>query len=174
MLGILCVIFIELQIIRSTHMKYKVEKILDGYSICFRQWEAAHSHCHFLHGYAIYFKLYFESEQLDSYNWVWDFAWMKHPDNKIDGLQVKDWFSYMFDHTVIVAEDDPKIAEFKRLGEQGVIQLRTLPVLSCERIAAYVLNQVGKLVSEQTQGRVMLRRVDVFEHNKNCASAEIG
>ena len=154
-------------------MKYKVEKILDGFSVCFRQWEAIHSHCQYLHGYAIYFKLYFETNQLDSYNWVWDFAWLKQPQNKIEGMQVKQWFKYMFDHTVIVAENDPEIEQFKQLAEKNIIQLRTLPTLSCERLAELILKKVGDLVSNCTSNNVQLTRVDVFEHSKNCASAMI-
>ena len=39
--------------------RYKiVEKYLDGFSTCFRQWNATHSHCRFLHGYAISFRLH--------------------------------------------------------------------------------------------------------------------
>lgn len=154
-------------------MRYRVEKILDGFSVCFRQWEAEHSHCQFLHGYAIYFKLHFQAYTLDSYNWVWDFAWLKHPENQIDGRQVKAWFAYMFDHTVLIAENDPKLALIKQLSENGVIQLRIMPEVSCERIAQYVLEKVGALIAEQTQLRVKLSRVDVFEHPNNCASAEI-
>jgi len=154
-------------------MKYKVEKILDGYSVCFRQWQAEHSHCKYLHGYALYFKLYFETEKLDDYNWVWDFAWLKCPENKINGRPVIEWFAYMFDHTVIVAEDDPELEKFEKMAEDDIIQLRLMPTLSCERIAEYILNKIGPLVSGMSKNNVVLRRVDVLEHSKNCASAEI-
>jgi 6-pyruvoyltetrahydropterin/6-carboxytetrahydropterin synthase len=154
-------------------MKYRVEKVLDGFSICFRQWQATHSHCHFLHGYAVSFKLYFETSDLDMYNWVWDFGWLKNKDYQIDGKQVKEWFNYMFDHTVLVAEDDPEFNTFKTLEEKGMIQLRVVPQQSCEKTAEFVLLKLGKLILKHSNNRVSLKRVDVFEHDKNCASCEI-
>ncbi|MDA7742282.1 6-carboxytetrahydropterin synthase [Francisellaceae bacterium] len=154
-------------------MIYRVEKVLDGFSICFRQWQATHSHCHFLHGYAISFKLHFQTEDLDTYNWVWDFGWLKNPDYKIDGMTAKDWFSYMFDHTTIIAEDDPHFDKFKSLEAEGILQLRVVPQQSCEKMAEFVLQKVGTLVTEFSNGRVQLNKVDVFEHDKNAASCEI-
>ena len=66
------------------------------------------THCRFLHGYGISFKVYFEGE-LDHRNWVWDFGGMKRAKTKIDGKSPKEWMDYMFDHTVIIAEDDPHL-----------------------------------------------------------------
>ena len=79
-----------------------------GLSCCFRQWRATHSHCSTLHGYSIGIKLVFESETLDDRNWVFDFGGLK---------QFKDWSEYMFDHTLIVAEDDPHMDFFKAMSE---------------------------------------------------------
>ena len=153
-------------------MKYQVEKILDGYSVCFRQWQARHSHCCYLHGYALYFKLCFEARTLDEHQWVWDFAWLKNCAHKIEGRQASDWFAYMFDHTVLAAEDDPELASFQDWHRRGLIQLRVLPEVSCERIAGLILDKVGNLVARASDSRVRLRRVAVYEHEKNCALAE--
>ena len=154
-------------------MKYKIEKVLDGFSICFRQWQATHSHCHFLHGYAISFKLYFEANSLDQCNWVWDFGWMKDHKYTIDNRQVKEWFNFMFDHTTIIAEDDPELDTFIQLSKNNIIQLRIIPHQSCEKIAEFVLLKLNKLVTHHSNDRVLLRRVDVYEHDKNCASCEL-
>jgi 6-pyruvoyltetrahydropterin/6-carboxytetrahydropterin synthase len=151
-------------------MKYCVEKFLDGYTVCFRQWQAKHSHCHYLHGYALSFKLYFQSEMLDAHNWVWDFGWLKHSAYKIDHKQPAEWFKYMFDHTVLVAPDDPALAQFEKMAEQDIIQLRIIDDLSCEKIAELILNKVGDLVKRASNQRTVLTRVDVYENNKNCAA----
>ena len=151
---------------------YKVEKRLDGYSICFRQWQAKHSHCQFLHGYSISFKLYFEAKELDEHNWVWDFGWLKHAKYLIDGKRAKDWFEYMFDHTTIVSEDDPCIEDFKTLADRNIIQLRIIPKQSCERMAEFVFHKVAPLVKEFSNNKARLTRVDVFEHDRNCAAYE--
>jgi 6-pyruvoyltetrahydropterin/6-carboxytetrahydropterin synthase len=60
----------------------------------------------FLHGYGISLKVWFEGE-LDHRNWVWDFGGMKRAKGTIDGMNPKSWMDNMFDHTVIVADDDP-------------------------------------------------------------------
>ena len=85
---------------------YRSTKLFDGFSCCFRQWKAEKTHCKFLHGYGISFRVTFEGK-LDHRNWVWDFGGMKRAETLIDGLQPKAWMDYMFDHTVIVAIDDP-------------------------------------------------------------------
>ena len=154
-------------------MTYKVEKRLDGYSICFRQWQATHSHCQFLHGYSISFKLHFEADELDQHNWVWDFGWLNNDAYQIDGMSAKQWFTYMFDHTTIVSEDDPNLNDFKLLAEKGIVQLRVIPKQSCERMAEFVFEKISKLVSEFSKHKAKLKRVDVFEHDRNCAAYEV-
>ena len=154
-------------------MIYRVEKYLDGFSTCFRQWNAEHSHCRFLHGYAISFRLHFSAKTLDKHNWVWDFGWLKDKQFLIDGMTTKEWFSYMFDHTVVLSEKDPALESFKALETQGLLQLRTLPYFSCEGIAEYVLNKLGAMITTHSQNRVSLFRVDVLENNKNLGAVEI-
>ena len=44
--------------------KYQSTKIFDNYSVALRQWKASHSHCELLHGYALKFKVWFESNEL--------------------------------------------------------------------------------------------------------------
>ena len=41
--------------------KFQSTKIFDNYSVAIRQWKASHSHCELLHGYALKFKVWFES-----------------------------------------------------------------------------------------------------------------
>ena len=51
--------------------KFQSTKLFDGYSTCFRQWQAEGTHCKFLHGYAVSFRVWFEGD-LDHRNWVFD------------------------------------------------------------------------------------------------------
>ena len=154
-------------------MIYRVEKYLDGFSTCFRQWNAEHSHCRFLHGYAVSFRLHFAAKNLDQYNWVWDFGWLKDKTLLIDGMTTKDWFHYMFDHTVVLSEKDPALQTFKDLEKQGLLQLRSLPYFSCEGIAEFVIKKVGNIVNTHSNNSVKLFRVDVMENNKNLGAVEI-
>ena len=75
-------------------ISFESQKVFDGYSACFRQWKAEGTHCKFLHGYAVSFKIEFEGE-LDARNWVFDFGGMKRAKNKIKGMSPLEYFSYL-------------------------------------------------------------------------------
>jgi 6-pyruvoyltetrahydropterin/6-carboxytetrahydropterin synthase len=75
---------------------FKSSKLYDGFSTVFRQWRAEGTHCRFLHGYAISFKVDFEGE-LDEKNWVMDFGMAKRAKSTIDGMNPKQWFDYLLD-----------------------------------------------------------------------------
>ena len=149
--------------------KFTSTKLFDGYSTVFRQWKAEGTHCKFLHGYAVSFRVWFEGE-LDERNWVWDFGGMKRAKNTIQGMTPKDYFAWLLDHTTIVAQDDPFLDEFKKLDEQGVIQLRVLPYTGCERFAEYLYDVINDFLSKETNGRVKAAKVEVYEHERNSAS----
>jgi len=143
-------------------------KLFDGYSTIFRQWRAEGTHCRFIHGYGISFRIWFEGE-LDERNWVWDFGGMKRAKGKIDGMNPKEWMDYMFDHTCLVAEDDPGIGGFKTMDQLGVIQLRLLPAVGAEQFAKFIYDKVNTFVVEETAGRVKVSKVEFYENNKNSA-----
>jgi 6-pyruvoyltetrahydropterin/6-carboxytetrahydropterin synthase len=148
--------------------KFQSSKVFDGFSTVFRQWKADDTHCRFLHGYGISFKVYFEGE-LDNRNWVWDFGGMKRAKTKIDGMSPKDWMDYMFDHTVIVAEDDPSMNIWVGLDNTDAIQLRIIPATGAEKFAEYIFNKINPFVLEETKGRVRVTKVKFMEHGKNAA-----
>ena len=148
--------------------KFQSTKIFDGYSTVFRQWRAEGTHCKFLHGYGISFKIVFEGD-LDERNWVWDFGGMKRAKTWIDGMQPKEWMDYMFDHTFLVAEDDPFLESFKKMDEAGVAQLRILPATGAEQFAKFIYDKVSKFIKVETNNRVRVVSVEFMEHNKNTA-----
>ena len=148
--------------------KFQSSKVFDGFSTVFRQWQAETTHCRFVHGYGISFKVYFEGE-LDDRNWVWDFGGMKRAKTKIDDMSPKEWMDYMFDHTLIVAEDDPFIAAFKQMGDANVAQVRIVPATGAEKFAEYIYNKLNEFVTTETEGRVKVIKVKFMEHGKNAA-----
>lgn len=152
--------------------KFQSTKLFDGFSTVFRQWRADGTHCKFLHGYGVSFRVWFEGE-LDEKNWVWDFGGMKRANGTIDGKNPKEWMDYMFDHTTLVAEDDPGINGFRTMNELGIIQLRELPALGAEQFAKYVFEKLDTFVQEETNGRVKVIRVEFAENNKNAAIYEM-
>ena len=151
--------------------KYQSTKLFDGFSCVFRQWRAEGTHCRFIHGYGISFRVWFEGE-LDERNWVWDFGGMKRAKGTIDGMNPKAWMDYMFDHTMIIAEDDPFIESFRLMGQAGAAQVRILPAVGAEKFAEYIYNKLQAFVSEETAGRVSVVRVEFLENGRNTAIYE--
>jgi 6-pyruvoyltetrahydropterin/6-carboxytetrahydropterin synthase len=149
--------------------KYTSTKLFDGYSTVFRQWKAEDTHCKFLHGYAISFRVWFEGE-LDHRNWVWDFGGMKRSKTQINGMSPKDYFTWLLDHTTVIAEDDPHLTLFKQMNVEGLIQLRILPATGCEKFAEHLYTKINTFLKEETEGRVKAIKVEVYEHEKNSAS----
>jgi 6-pyruvoyltetrahydropterin/6-carboxytetrahydropterin synthase len=161
-----------------------------GLSCCFRQWRSTHSHCSLLHGYSIGIKLIFESETLDDRNWVMDFGGLK---------AFKEWSEYMFDHTLVIASDDPHRAMFEKMAELGlqdqggVCDVRIVEGVGCEKFAELAFNTMKEILETFQNGKtwtlnskepkvfgcrypvgqgVKLRSVEVFEHNANSAIFE--
>ena len=145
-----------------------------GLSCCFRQWRATHSHCSLLHGYSIGIKLIFESDTLDSRNWVMDFGGLK---------LFKEWAEYMFDHTLVVADDDPERATFEKLNHitGGYNDLRIVEGVGCEMFAKMCYDKMAELLEEMKQNKhsrypvessVRLVSAEVFEHDANSAIYE--
>ena len=151
--------------------KFQSTKLFDGYSCVFRQWKAEGTHCRFLHGYGVSFRVWFEGD-LDERNWVWDFGGMKRAKGKIDDMNPKEWMDYMFDHTTIIAIDDPFLGAFKQMDTAGVAQIRILPAVGAEQFAKYVYEKLDAFVKEETDGRVRVVKVKFMENYKNSAIYE--
>lgn len=145
---------------REIYRSTKTYDHVEGLSCCFRQWRATHSHCRLVHGYALAFRFVFATYELDERNWCFDFGGLK---------PVKAWLKSMFDHTMLVAEDDPERERFEQLNRDGLIDLRVLPAVGCEATAKYVFDFVATYVHEQTGGRVWLESAEVSEHGGNSA-----
>ena len=164
-----------------------------GLSCCFRQWRSTHSHCSLLHGYSIGIKLIFESETLDDRNWVMDFGGLK---------AFKEWSEYMFDHTLVIAHDDPHLEKFQALASLGlndvggVCDIRIVEAVGCEKFSEVAYKTMQDILETFQRGEnwnftnerngttytfacrypvgqgVKLRSVEVFEHNANSAVYE--
>ncbi len=131
-----------------------------GLSTAFRQWRAD-SHCQYLHGYALAITLIFEARDLDVRNWVVDFGSLKSLEQRLED---------QFDHKTLVAEDDPEIELFRQMDARGLIQMRILPALGCEKFAEYVYGAAQVWLTDNGYApRVRLISVEVREHGANSA-----
>ena len=156
--------------------RFQSTKVVSGFSTVFRQHRAADTHCKFIHGYAISFKLWFAAEELDHRQWCVDFGFLKRSRTQVVAGgrlgSIGDWFKWLFDHTVVIAADDPELLDFEALATKGVLQLRVVPFVGCERFAELVCKQLEKFLEEETKGRVKIVRVECFEHSRNSAIYE--
>ena len=135
-----------------------------GLSAVFRQPHADHSHCRFLHGYSLGFKFTFGCNELDNKNWAVDFGGLK---------PLKEWLKEMFDHTYLVAEDDPEMETVQMLQDKGLIDIRVVPAVGCERFAELVFDKAQEIIEAQYGQRCWVQRVTVREHEHNSATVEL-
>lgn len=128
----------------------------EGWSCVFRQWRAS-SHCRFLHGYALQVKITFGCHYLDETNWVQDFGGLK---------ALKEALKKTFDHTLLVARDDPNSADFLDLDRKGLAQVVVLESVGCEAFAKYVFDLASVHVETS---RLYVVSAEVSEHPGNSA-----
>ena len=141
--------------------KFKSYKEFNGYSTAFRQ-HLADSHCRFIHGYALKFKVWFEGD-LDHRNWVVDFGCFKR-----NG--VKEWLKHMFDHTYLIATDDPHFDTFVELADKNLVDLREVEAVGCERFAELTFDKASSIIADKYGDRCWVESVTVREHESNSAT----
>lgn len=126
-----------------------------GFSCAFRQW-SADSHCKNLHGYSLGFKIVLESHTLDINNWVYDFGNFEFLDK---------WLSENFDHTLLIAKDDP---EFELLMSLNNITAKVIVLdkISCEYFAEMTFKFIQQSLAKLD---VEVVSVEVSEHESNSA-----
>ena len=131
-----------------------------GHSCAFRQWRAD-SHCNLIHGYALQFELQFGSSNLDEKNWVVDFGGLK---------ELKEWLKHMFDHTYLVAKDDPEMDTVLLLADRNLIDMRLVDAVGCERFAELTFDKASSIIADKYGDRCWVESVTVREHESNSAT----
>ena len=140
-------------------MKFSSTKVLELGSCAFRQ-PKAKSHCKFLHGYRLTAKFWFGANQLDDNHWVVDFGNLDH---------LKKLLKNQFDHTTVIDKSDPYIDSFQGLDGAEVLDLRVMDGVGIEKFAEYCFKVSNDFISEQSEGRCWVDKVEVFEHENNSA-----
>jgi 6-pyruvoyltetrahydropterin/6-carboxytetrahydropterin synthase len=97
---------------------------------------------------------------------------MKRSKHEINGYAPKDYFAWLLDHTVIIANDDPELDSFRMMDAQGIIQLRVIDDTGCEKFAEFLYKVINGFLLKETDGRVRASKVEVYEHERNSASYE--
>jgi len=142
----------------ALYISTKTYSFADGLSCCYRQWQAT-SYKSQLHGHALGFKLVFECHHLDDNSQIMDLTLLDPMDA---------WIKTQFDHTVAIAEDDPALATFQAMNDQGLCDLRVLQGTGCAKFAEHVFKHVKQWMTDQgLLTRVTIRSVECSEHEGN-------
>ena len=130
-------------------------------SVAYRQWKAD-GHCNLMHGYSMSFHFEFETEDLDARDWVMDFGGLRPLKAKLE-----DWF----DHTLLVAKDDPEKELLVSLGQKGIAKIVEVDQTSCEGIAAFLYEYINTIFLKEygEQHRIWCSKVEVREKESNMA-----
>jgi 6-pyruvoyltetrahydropterin/6-carboxytetrahydropterin synthase len=103
----------------------------------------------------------FEADELDCRNWVVDFGGLK-------GL--KGILQDTFDHTLLVAEDDPYLDLICSLSGLGIAEVVVVPACGCEKFAEMIYEVTEQwLLDNGFSPRARLTKVEVREHGANSA-----
>ena len=129
--------------------------------VAYRQ-HRADSHCNLIHGYALSFHFEFESEDLDSRNWVMDFGGLR---------PLKDLLEDWFDHTLLVADDDPDREHLLKLGELGLAQVTQVEKTGCEGLSSFLYEYINPIFLKDygEADRIWCSKVEVRETDSNMA-----
>lgn len=144
-------------------MNYQSTKIIHLGSTAFRQWRAD-SHCRFIHGYRLSAKIWFQCNKLDGNGWVYDFGKCKNFERELKEV---------YDHKLCVAKDDPNIEEFKNMDSLGLAEIVVFENgVGIEKFTKHVFDLVDEYVRKDTDDRVYVKKVEIWEHELNSAILE--
>ena len=140
-------------------MRHQVVKTFSDYPCCHRVWNHG-GKCSRLHGYDRIFAITFEADELDAdTGFVVDFSDLK---------DVRHLLESQFDHTTIVAPDDPALPMLEQLAGLAALDLRVMDHPGMEGAARWVLMQVEELIQRKTGGRAWVAAVEARENEKNA------
>ena len=150
-----------------TYKYVSTKEYHDSFPCAYRQWRAD-SHCNLTHGYSFSMKFYFGTDNLDVRNWAMDYGGLK---------ELKRMLEDQFDHTLLVAQDDPELETYKLLQEKKMAKLTILPRLGCEGLADMLYKYVNgvyipDLLGPGEANRLWCYRVEVRETISNMAYRE--
>lgn len=136
-------------------------------SIAYRQWKAD-SHCNLLHGYSPSFYFEFGTNELDTRNWAIDFGGLR---------PLKGWLEEWFDHTLLVAIDDPFKETLINLDAIGLAKVVEVERTGCEGLADWLYRWVndpkhGFLKQLAGDRDIWCTRIEVSETQSNMAGVQ--
>jgi 6-pyruvoyl-tetrahydropterin synthase len=143
--------------------RFHMRKLFDNLPCCHRSW-ANQGKRFFLHGCERSFEVEFACAETES-------------DTVVDSTAVRvirAALRYQFDHTTLIAADDPQRELFKLLAERGVIDLRIMDNTGMEGSAAWVFDTAERIAGLATAGRVWVSRIKARESRNHVVTLTAG
>lgn len=147
-------------------MKTTITKRYENLKAAHRQWKHP-GHCSKVHGENWAFDITFQSDKTDSCGFVVDFG-------RLRGLRAA--LEDMFDHTLLIDEDDPELMRFTQLFADNLCKLRVVESCSAEGLAELVFSIACNVITldEDMRSRgVSVVKVVCYEDNKNSATFSV-
>ena len=117
--------------------------------------------CAKIHGYSRSFHFTFGCKTLTKEGFVVDYGDLKYLKNHLD---------FMYDHTLILDQDDPYMDTFKELESVGVCDIRIQPLgPGMEGTAHYLCEWTDSWLRKKTKGRAWVLSVEARENDKNSS-----
>jgi 6-pyruvoyltetrahydropterin/6-carboxytetrahydropterin synthase len=88
--------------------------------------------------------------------------------------EVRSALRHQFDHTTLIADDDPQRDLFELLAERGVVDLRIMDNTSMEGSAAWAFDTTERIVTLATGGCVWVSRIEACESRNNVVTLTAG
>ena len=141
---------------------FTCSKHYQNYPCCHRQWRHQ-GHCRFVHGYSRRFTFWFAAKELDEYGFVVDFSCLRPLELKL---------SNHFDHTFLANIDDPLLSYWKKLDEEGALNLRIMKNVGMESSSELIWQWANEFLFERDKGRTCCWRSESRENDSNGALFE--
>lgn len=145
----------------DTEKYFTSTKSYYNYPCAHRQFRATDSPCSLIHGYSRSFHFVFGAATLTKEGFVVDYGDLK---------ELKAHLDYMYDHTLVLDNDDPFLKTFKELEKQGVCEVRTHPMgPGMEGTAHYLVEWADNWLRTKSKGRAWVISVEARENDKNSS-----
>lgn len=141
--------------------RFHMRKFFGELPCCHRSW-ANRGKRFFLHGYERAFEIEFACAETEPGTGL-----------VVDGgavCEIRSALRYQFDHTTLIAQDDPQRDLFELLAERGVVDLRIMDNTGMEGSAAWVFETAERIVALATGGRVWISRIEARESRNNVVT----
>lgn len=117
-------------------------------------------HCAYIHGHNWSIKVTFAAKELDENGFIIDFG-------KLGFL--KKWIKDNLDHACLFNVSDTKAREMVE-RYPDMFKARFLDDVSAEGLAQFLHKEFDALVQQETDGRVWVQEVTLYEDGKNSAT----